>query len=287
MKLKLLLIFFSFLFLFGLFVYQYQKYNDGRLHVVFCNVGQGDGIFIRTPNGSDIVIDAGPHSGGMTNCLARHMPLWDRTIEIAFATHPDADHISGFVQILKSYQVLSFNTSQKTTDTHVFAQIMSLIKEKQVPLHYLFTGDTYTIGSNTRLKTYWPTRAYVDSSNIDSDTNSFSLVQTLEYGKFKTLLTGDIESQILDSIFSGGVSVDIFKLPHHGSRTGVDSSTLDLIHAQLAVISVGVHNRYGHPHKQVIDELKKHNLKHLRTDEVGDIEVVTDGTAFKLFFRKN
>lgn len=277
MKIKILLISVSAFFLLGLFTYQYQKYNDGRLHVVFCNIGQGDGIFIRTPNGSDILVDAGPPTGGITNCLSRHMPFWDRTIELAFATHPDADHIGGFISVLKSYKVDSFNTSQKTNETHVFANIMRLIQEKNVPLRYIFAGDKYAIGGETRLTTYWPTHAYVESSNINSDTNSFSLVQILEYGNFKALLTGDIEARILDSLFPGGISVNVFKLPHHGSHTGIDSSTLNLIHAKLAVISVGAHNRYGHPHAQVMKLLEDHHLNYLRTDQIGDVEVVTDG----------
>lgn len=276
MKFKIAIVILLFLFLASFLGYQYFQFHDGKLHVVFCNVGQGDGIFVRTPNGSDILVDAGPDNS-ILNCLEKHMPLWDRSIELAFATHPDADHIGGFRYVLKNYTVGSFNTSQKTSDTKVFAALRSLISQGNIPMKYLFKGDTYKVSDGVEVTDFWPTHAYVSSSNINSDTNSFSLVQILSYGKFKVLLTGDIEAAILDTLFKNGLSVSVFKIPHHGSKTGVDDTTFQEIHSQFIPISVGLHNRYHHPSPTVLELLKKYHESYQRTDQVGDIEVVTDG----------
>lgn len=278
MKVKIILfiIFLALIFLAGFFVFQLILYSDQKLHVVFCDVGQGDAIFIRTPKGSDILIDAGP-GNKVLGCLERHMPFWDRDIELAFATHPDADHITGFQYVLKSYTVKSFNTSQKSHDTKVFAEINRLISEKHVPFKFLFDGDIYKTADGIMLKTFWPTQEYVKANSISDDTNSFSLVQVLSYGDFRGLFTGDIEKEILNSIFQNGLSVDVFKLPHHGSKTGVDEKTFQLIHAKLGILSVGLHNRYGHPSPVVLNLLRQFNLPYKSTSKVGDIEIVSDG----------
>lgn len=279
MKYRILVFILLAVFLTGFLFYQYVTFHDGRLHIVFCNVGQGDGIYIRTPRGTDMLIDAGP-TNAILDCLGRHMPLWDRSIELAFATHPDADHIGGFRYVLDSYQVQSFNTSQKTTDTKVFAKLYSLIREKQIPVRYLFQGDTFTTSDGVEIRDFWPTHAYINASSIDSDTNSFSLVQLLTYGSFKTLFTGDIESGILNEIFANGLMVDVFKIPHHGSKTGVDIGVLQRIHEQFVPISVGKNNRYHHPNTHVLELLKQYKIPYQRTDQVGDIEVISDGKGF-------
>lgn len=279
MKWKILVIVFCFLFLISFFVFKSLS-QDKNLHVVFCNVGQGDGIYIRTPNGTDIVVDAGPDNA-ILNCLSKHMPFWDRTIDLVFATHPDADHISGFKYILENYTVLSFNTSKKESKTGTYKRINDLIAEKHIPLRYLYEGDIYSTSDGVKLTTYWPTHTFIETDTSPS-TNRYSLVQLLNFHKFNTLLNGDIEFDILNEQFKDGIAVDIFKLPHHGSKTGIDSQTFNLIKPQLSIISAGLHNRYGHPNFTVIEELLKHDLRYLETSKVGDIEIVTNGESYKV-----
>jgi len=224
--------------LFGLVIFQNARLNDNKLHIVFCDIGQGDGIFVRTPSQTDILVDAGPDDK-ILSCLSNHMPFWDRDLELAFATHPDADHIGGFLYVLKNYKVLSFNTSKKSKGTKVFANIQSLIDSQNVPFKFLYQGDLYTLSDGVKIEHLWPSKSYVESDDGKLDPNSFSLVQILTYGNFKTLLTGDIEYQILDTLFNDSSKIDIFKLPHHGSKTGVDDATFQKIHSSLAIISAG------------------------------------------------
>lgn len=274
MRIRLLIFLLLGVFLLGFLGYQYIRFHDGRLHVVFCNVGQGDGIFIRTPNGSDILIDAGPNDS-IISCLSKYMPLWDRDIELAFATHPDADHIGGFQYVFKSYKVNQFNTVEKTRNTKVFEEIALLIREKKIPLRYVYTGDTYKTADKVIIKQYWPSREY--SKNKSEDANSFSLVQIVSYGTFDLLLTGDIDKERLDKLFPRGLKIEVFKLSHHGSKTGTDEKTLELIQTKLAIISAGFKNRYNHPHPSVLALLNKYNIPIKRTDISSDIELVSDG----------
>src|SRR3990170_3837678 len=94
----------SILALIFLFSYQSGQSSDKVLAVVFCDVGQGDAIYIRTPGQVDILIDGGPDKK-VLKCLSENMPVWDREIELVFATHPDADHITGLVNVIHEFSV--------------------------------------------------------------------------------------------------------------------------------------------------------------------------------------
>lgn len=281
MKTKISLLLVIIFFLLSLGIFQYGQFFDGKLHVIFCDVGQGDAIFIRTPKGADILVDGGP-GDKVLSCLSSHMPFWDRDIELVFATHPDADHITGLESVLQSYTVKSFNTSKKSSGTQVFARIQRLIAEKKVPFRFAYANDSFKLSDGVGISVLWPTKEYADKDVKNSlDTNSFSLVQIVSYGKFKTLLTGDIEYQILDKLFPDGLTIDIFKLPHHGSKTGVDEATFNLIKPSLSIVSVGAKNRYKHPSPSVIELLKRYNLSYKRTDISGEIEIISDGNRFE------
>lgn len=287
MKRVFVYIFTSVLFLTGIFLYQQSRLNDGKFHLVFCDIGQGDAIFMRTPKGVDILVDGGPSSWQGTqnpvlSCLSSHMPFWDRDLELVFATHPDADHIGGLEAVLKAYKVKSFNTSKKSKGTRVFARIQDLINSQKIPFRFIYAGDSFTLSDGVKVEHLWPSAAYVESDTEGKlDANSFSLVQIVSFGNFKTLLTGDIEYQIIDTLFDTS-KIDIFKLPHHGSKTGVDDVTFQKIHSSLAIISAGKNNKYHHPHPTVLELLKKYNVPYKRTDVSGEVEVVSDGKSWWL-----
>lgn len=266
----------SALALLGLYFYQSTNLSDKTLHVIFCDVGQGDGILIRTPTGADIIVDGGPKNGKMVACLAKYMPFWDHEIELVFATHPDADHIGGLIDVLKSYRVISFNTSTDIKGTATFDSLKTELAKQKLRFRLISTGDKFTLSDGVSISTLWPTPGFVSS-----DSNEYSLVQILKYGDFHALLTGDITYQILDTLDFPD-SFQVLKLPHHGSKTGVDGSSFEKIRTYLAIISAGKNNRYHHPHPSVIALLKKYNIPYKRTDEAGSIEVITDGKTTKV-----
>lgn len=261
-----------------LYSYQTAQFSDKALHVIFCDVGQGDGILIRTPTGADIVIDGGQKNGKMLKCLSSHMPFWDHEIELMFATHPDADHIGGLVDVLQNYTVLSFATStaENKNGTIIFQTLADEVAKQNIPFKTITSGDRFKLSDGVVLDTYWPIASY-----SATDTNSYSLVQELSYGEFNALFTGDITYQILDAL-NFQDSIEVFKIPHHGSKTGVDDATFQKIQASFVPISDGYHNRYHHPSPSVLALLKKYNIPYKRTDQAGTIEVITDGKNTKV-----
>lgn len=279
---------FSFLCLTLLFVYQNFKYFDGKLHIVFCDVGQGDGVYIRTPSGADVTIDAGPNNGKFEKCLESHRPFYDNKLEFVFATHPDADHIGGLVSLFERYKVDSFATIELEKETGIFSQIKSLVREKKIKEVFIGEGDNFIFSDGMTVATYWPNKELLDNAKFkhNIDYNSFSLVQNVAYGSFSYLATGDVTFEnlnlILPEILSETKDISVFKLPHHGSHTGVNEATFGIFKPSLSVISSGRNNRYGHPHPSVISELKRNGLRYLRTDELGSIEVISDGRKFEI-----
>lgn len=278
MKKILIPIIVSALALIFIFAYQTGSPSGKELTIVFCDVGQGDAIYIRTPENIDILVDGGRDSK-VLKCLSDNMPFGDQDIELMFATHPDADHITGLINVIESYTVKSFDTStlNNINDTVTFNKLIDLVKSKQIPLRLISTGDKFTLSDGVAIETLWP------KANFESkDTNEYSLVQKVKFGNFALLLTGDITYQILDNLNLGTNSIDVFKLPHHGSKTGVDNSTFEKIRTGLAIISAGKNNPYHHPHPSVIFLLKKFGIKYERTDKEGSIKIVTDGKTTKV-----
>lgn len=263
-----------------LFTYSNFRFNDGKLHVVFCDVGQGDATFIRTPGGADILIDGGPDDK-VLSCLASHMPFWDRDIEAIFLSHPDSDHLTGLIDVIKRYRVDSFHEPEIRGETRIYLELEKLVKEKKIVKSYIFTGDNLKISDGVIIKTLWPDKDYVQKNGnlAKINKNLFSLVQLLTYQNRNLFLTGDIEKEELDPIVSRLNKIDIFKLPHHGAKTGIDSQTFQLIKPGFAVISVGANNKYGHPSNEVLQLLKQNKIPYKRTDREGEVElVISDGT---------
>lgn len=287
MKKYLLLGFVSIFLLLGLFFYQSARLNDGKLHLIVCDVGQGDGILIRTPNGTDILIDGGPDDS-ILNCLAKHLPFWDRTIELMVLTHPHADHLTGLISVLQRYIVLHFVSENVVNNSAGYKKLTSLLADKNLSAKDLYTQDKILFTDKTTLTTVWPEKDWfnihkLDSkSDIDLDLNGFSVIQLLSYGNFKALLTGDAGFLTEDKIALKLGKINVLKVPHHGSKTGMSDYFLSSINPNLAIISVGAKNRYGHPNKIALDLLAKYNIKTLRTDKNGEVEVITDGKTYSV-----
>ena len=141
----------------GIFFYQNAKFSDGKLHVIVCDVGQGDGILIRTPGGSDILVDGGPDDS-ILNCLSKHLPFWDRTIELMVLTHPHTDHAAGLVDMLKRYTVLYFVTEEVKGQTATYKRLEDSLAAQKIATKYLYAGDRIDLADKTALLTLWPTR---------------------------------------------------------------------------------------------------------------------------------
>lgn len=280
LKKYLPILFLAFLSLGGIFFYQFSKFSDGKLHVVFCDVGQGDAVFIRTPKGNDILVDGGPNDKVLT-CLNSHMPFWNRDLELVILTHPHVDHIIGLISVLKKYKVLSFATSPSSSSSDTYKELIRILKEKGITEKILSKGDKFTSNDGIILTTQWPRSskalAVLGSETEYFDQNDSSVVELLSFGKLKVLLPGDVSSSIENELASSISSIDILKVSHHGSKTGTSKEFLEAIRPKLAVISVGKNNSYNLPASSTLELLKSFGIKTLRTDQNGEVEVVSDG----------
>lgn len=251
---------------------------DGYLHVYFLDVGQGDGIFIQTPQGRQVLIDGGISPQRLQMELGAVMPFWDRTLDLLVLTHPDSDHMDGQIAVPARYWVdyaLDTVASQANPNGERWRAATTAGNVEVVLQH---AGGWIDLGDGVALWVIWPP----EGGYIGPDgSNENSLVLKLVYGDFSVLLTGDAglpsEFDLLRGI-DGRAPVPLqstlLKVGHHGSR---NSTSLDFVRAVqpwLAVIQVG-ENRYGHPHAEVLENLAGHTV--LRNDRHGRVHVRTDG----------
>ena len=272
----------------GLLFYQFFKFNDAKLHLVFCNVGQGDAIFIRTPKGLDILIDGGPDDS-VLHCLSKHMPFWDRDLELVISTHPHNDHFAGFLQVFKDYKIRNFATENLGNKTLNYNAFMDLVKSQKIPNRFVLAGDKFTLKDGVSFSIVGPTEEFLNETSPQGfigESGEFASVETLvRYGKFSALLTGDSQATELGEAASGKGQalrdLSILQVPHHGSRTGLDSELLNILNPKLAVISIGKNNRYGHPAQGILKILGDKDIRILRTDLDGEVEIISDGNSWQ------
>ncbi len=246
--------------------------QDGLLEVTFFDVGQGDAIFIETPGGRQILIDGGPDNSVLRK-LAEEMPFYDRSIDIVIATHPDADHITGLIDVLEKYDVGLVIDSGDFKGTGVFQEYSSVLKDKNYRYKKAIVGDKIKIGEDIILEILNPGEELYEKSNNNS------VVIRMDYSDASFLFTGDAERLVEHRLIQGGwdIDVDVMQVAHHGSKTSSSQLFLENVSPDLAVISVGENNRYRHPFPAVLENLDKYGIKVLRTDTDGDIGFVSDG----------
>jgi competence protein ComEC len=252
---------------------------DEKLHLVACDVGQGDAILIFQGN-TQILVDGGPNDA-VINCLDHYLPASDRTIEMVVLTHPEKDHYGGLVAVFKSYRVEAFVSSGLKSSSEGFQVLEKLIGGGGTKMLEVKKGQGLRVGL-MHLDILWPLT--LDPRAVTGSPNDYSVVIELTYRDFDALLTGDIGPEVVDDVLGNNeiAPVEYLKVPHHGSKNGLTQNLLDLTNPQVAVISVGAKNAYGHPHPEVLGMLTVDGVEILRTDEKGSVEVATDGVDFWL-----
>ena len=225
---------------------------DRNLHVVFCDVGQGDAVLI-IKGSFQMVVDGGPSRERLLACLGRNLPFWDRKIEVVVNTHPQKDHLEGLLELKMRYK-LGFNNLPSGE--------VSLVK-----------GDMIRVGS-LQFDVLWP------EDNVKGptlDINEVSVVGVLRYGRFKVMLTGDVGEEQEKKIKPE--DVDVLKVAHHGSRYSSSSEFIEKVDPEVAVIQVGK-NTFGHPTKETLSKLEQVGARIFRTDLDGEVEIVSDGKKY-------
>jgi competence protein ComEC len=242
---------------------------DGRLHVTFLDVGQGDAILITTPRGQQILVDGGPSPVALSSALGSSMPFWDRSLDLVVMTHPDADHITGLAEVLERYRVDGWLDNGITS---------ALLQQHAIPRQAVSAGTRLDLGRGLVLDVLHPQSGRLNRP--DSGTNNDSVVLRLEWGGLSFLLTGDIEAEAERQLIDTGQALqsDVLKVAHHGSAGSSSVEFLAALSPNFAVISVGADNLAGHPAPEVLERLlQQGGVTVLRTDQLGTVEFSTDG----------
>lgn len=271
---KIILI--SFVLVIGLIWTAIFKLPDNRLHLVFCDVGQGDAILIYQGS-SQILIDGGPNQKVLT-CLADHLPFWDREIEIVVATHPDADHLTGLIDVIERYAVKQFVLNSVGKGSAVYREFEAAVSEEEAGVYFPQRGDKISLKS-MKLAVLWPKsqEKVLGVTTMEKEANETSVVLQFSYGNFDVLLPGDISTEI-ESLLDLR-EIEVLKIAHHGSKYSTSEDFLKETKPELAVISVGK-NSFGHPTEEVLKRLEQLGVEVLRTDVDQEIEVVSNGKTW-------
>jgi len=259
----------------------YHK-NNQYLKVVFLDVGQGDSIYVEAPNGRQILVDGGPDAKVLSS-LSKVMPFGDRSIDMIVTTHPDSDHIGGLPILMDNYKVTSILENGANSTSKIYQSLENKIEKNKINKILAKRGMHIVLDDkrNIYFDILFPDR---DVSSLDS--NDGSIVGKLVYGNDSFMLTGDAslytENLIEWNESDETLHSNVLKLGHHGSRTSSSILWLKKVSPEVAIISAGKDNKYGHPHKELLDRLSFLHIPFLSTADIGNIVFESDGD--KLFY---
>ena len=256
----------------------------GNLRIYAIDVGQGDGFLVISPQGKTVLIDAGPTSAGdeIVTALRNHAV---KQVDLMIATHPHADHIGGMKKVFDTFRVKRLLDSGQTYGTATYEKLLREVQENKVSYVKATRGQTIELDSGVKFEVLNPDAKLLTDKDVGegrSVQNANSVVLRLSYGAFAMLFTGDAEFETEAQMMEAGLALNaqVLKIGHHGSRHATSGKFLDAVKPQIAIISNGADNDYGHPSQFTLDRLKKANIKTLRTDLSGEIEIFSDGKTF-------
>ncbi len=253
--------------------------HHGILTFAVLNIGQGDALFIESPTGTHILIDGGPDRVLLSE-LPHVMPWYDKHIDMFIVTNPDKDHYEGFIEMLRNYSVDAVMESGTHSPTPTYAVLEKEIANKHIPEFFGRRGETIDIGGGAYIYILFPDR---DVSKLSS--NDGSLVMRLVYGDTSVMLQGDSTAKIEHYLFGldgQNLKSTILKAGHHGSRTSSTEEYVKAVSPQWTVMSSGIANSYGHPHKETLDTMEKLKIPALDTCTMGRIIFYSNGKDFTL-----
>ncbi len=249
--------------------------NLSKIHML--NVGQGDSFLIESVDGTQLLLDGGRDATVLTE-LSKVMAWNDKYIDVVIATHPDADHVGGLVDVLKRYKIGLFLTSDVVADTQTYKSLIQSVVDKKIPAYYVRQGMNLNLADKTDFKILFP-----DRDTHDWETNTASVVGRLQIGDRSALFTGDspisVEKYLAQTI-TKELDVDVLQIGHHGSKTSTSSEYLKATTPELGLISAGLNNSYGHPHPEVLDLLKKFSIPWVSTQQAGAYTLQNDGVKW-------
>ncbi len=256
-----------------------------QLTVSVIDVRQGDSIFIEAPSGRTMLIDAGPKyrkSDAGKRCVLPFLHSKGiNKIDIVVLTHPHDDHVGGMVSVLKDLPVGLVLDSGQAHTSRAYLNFLKTIDQKNIPYKIARAGQAIDLGAEIKAVILNPQEPFIEQSAL----NNNSVVIRLTYGKVSFMLTGDMEKegeQRVISSYKGSLRAQVLKAGHHGSRTASSQEFLNKVRPEIALISVGEHNQFHHPHPSTLKKFDEMGIKTFRTDRNGAITVKCDGEKYSI-----
>lgn len=267
-----------------------QQFSS-TLRVTFLDVGQGDAIFIQAPGGEKILLDG----GGQPAFYKHKVDIGEKVVvpfllrqgvgklDLVLVSHFHEDHVGGLISVLKRIRVNKVIVGQLGTEEPLSREFWQLVQEKKIPYVVLQRGQTLNLRRGVSLQVLHPGKKPLVDTH--SDCNNNSLVVKLLYGQTSFLLLGDLEQegeqelikQVGDKLKSG-----VLKVGHHGSQFSSQTDFLAKVRPELAVVSVGAKNSFGHPSLEALERLQKQGPQIYRTDRQGGIVIETEGVTYRV-----
>jgi beta-lactamase superfamily II metal-dependent hydrolase len=247
------------------------------LTVDFLDVGQGDSILIRSPEGKTALIDAGPTRDGAVRALQRK---GIESLDLVIVSHHHSDHYGGMAQVVHDFKPKYFVATGSAHTTKSYLKLLEAVRKEGITAIEP-TAKLRKIELGTVTLTMFP-----QPPENHRDENDNSIGVRLQFGQFAVLLTGDSESDERRWWITHNPDLirdcTILKLAHHGSRNGTDQRWLDLVQPEIVVASLGRDNDYGHPHSETLSLLRRNEIPLLRTDQRGTITILSNGRTWNL-----
>lgn len=252
-------------------LYALWQLPDMRFHIYFLDVGQGDSIFIITPENHQILIDGGPDNKVLEE-LAKVMPFFDKSIDMLILTHPDLDHVGGLVELVKRIKVDNVMLTGIEMDSSTYFEFLKELTSQNVNIIFAEAKNDISFGE-VFFDVLYP---FENISGEDFDSvNNTSIAVKIYVADSKILLTGDLEIEGEQMLIDKHIdlSADIYKAGHHGSRSSSSLKFLQMVKPKIVVIQSGKDNKYDHPHIETIRNLYRMGIYSIyRNDEIGTIE---------------
>jgi competence protein ComEC len=260
-------------------LYLANTFSD-RFRIIVFDVGQGSSALIETPRGTQVLIDTGI-SGAALPELGDSMDFFDRTIDALVLTHFDSDHIGGALEILSRYNIRSVYVPYlpDETDPEIALQIIESAKQNNTQIIDVDAGDSMLI-DDAVIEFLWPYENVDDETHSSNDT---SIVLRVTYNNATALFPGDASKVIEDIIvetYGDVIDSDMLLLGHHGSDTSTSARFIETVTPDVAIVSAGRGNSYGHPHQSVVATVSSAGIPIVSTAIDGNIIFVAEAGRF-------